>query len=184
MSRIGKLPVAVPDKVSVTLGDENLVTVKGPKGEQSATLPAMVTLSQTDGTIVVERADESKKAREAHGLARTLIANMVEGVTNGFERALLINGVGYRAELKGKNFILFTLGYSHPILYQLPDGMDVEIDAKAKEPKVTLRHSNKQLLGAVAAEIRGLRPPEPYKGKGIRYADEQLRRKEGKAGGK
>jgi large subunit ribosomal protein L6 len=109
---------------------------------------------------------------------------MVEGVTNGFERSLLINGVGYRAEMKGKNFILFTLGYSHPILYEVPSDMDVEIDAKAKEPKVTLRHMDKQVLGAVAAEIRSLRPPEPYKGKGIRYADEQLRRKEGKAGGK
>lgn len=184
MSRIGKLPVAVPDKVTVSIGDENVVTVKGPKGEQSAMLPAVVNITKADGAIVIERADESKAAREAHGLARTLIANMVQGVTDGFERSLLINGVGYRAELKGKSFILFTLGYSHPILYQLPEGMDVEIDAKAKEPKVTLRHDNKQLLGAVAAEIRSLRPPEPYKGKGIRYADEQLRRKEGKAGGK
>ncbi len=184
MSRIGKLPVAIPDKVNVTIGDENVVSVKGPKGEQSARLPMAVNISQVDGAIVVERADESKAAREAHGLARTLVSNMVEGVTKGFERALLINGVGYRAEMKGKNFILFTLGYSHPVLYQLPDGMEVEIDAKAKEPKVTLRHTNKQLLGAVCAEIRGLRPPEPYKGKGIRYADEQIRRKEGKAGGK
>jgi len=184
MSRIGKLPVAVPDKVTVTIGASNHVTVKGPKGVQEVTLPSAISVVQRDGQVVIERPDESKSARSAQGLARTLVANMVEGVTNGFERSLLINGVGYRAELKGKNFILFTLGYSHPILYEVPSDMDVEIDAKAKEPKVTLRHMDKQVLGAVAAEIRSLRPPEPYKGKGIRYADEQLRRKEGKAGGK
>jgi large subunit ribosomal protein L6 len=183
MSRIGKLPVAVPEKVTIAFSD-NVVTVKGPKGELSERMPIGVTFKDEGKEVLIERNDDSKPCRAAHGLARTLVANMVHGVANGYERALLINGVGYRAEQKGKSFILFTLGYSHPILYELPVGMEVDIDAKAKEPKVTLRHWNKQVLGSTAAEIRSLRPPEPYKGKGIRYADEVLRRKEGKAGGK
>ena len=180
MSRIGKLPITIPAKVTVSAA-ERVVRVKGPNGELSERMPEGVTVAIEGGTVLVTRNDETRPSREAHGLARTLIANMVMGVTTGFQRKLVINGVGYRAG--GKNFVLFTLGYSHPILYELPTGIGVEINAKAKEPTVTLSGASKQVVGAVAAEIRSLRPPEPYKGKGIRYSDEVIRRKEGKAGG-
>lgn len=183
MSRIGKLPVALPDKVNVTIADQQ-VSVKGPKGELSEKMPLGVSIKHDAKEIAVIRDNDSSPSRAAQGLARALLANMVEGVTKGFTKGLVINGVGYRAEQKGKNWLLFTLGYSHPILFELPEGMNVEIDAKAKEPKLTLSHIDKQVLGSVCAQIRDLRPPEPYKGKGIRYADETIRRKEGKAGGK
>ena len=183
MSRIGKLPVALPDKVKLTVEDRT-VSVKGPKGELSEKMPLGISLEHDDKQIAVIRDNDSNPSRAAQGLARALLANMVEGVSKGFTRGLVINGVGYRAEQKGPNWLMFTLGYSHPILFELPEGMGVEIDAKAKEPKLTLTHINKQVLGSVCAQIRSLRPPEPYKGKGIRYADETIRRKEGKAGGK
>ena len=183
MSRIGKLPISIPAKVKVTKAD-NAVTVVGPKGTLAEMIPAGVTVNVGSDEITVARDNDGRLSRAAHGLTRTLIANMVQGVTEGFERTLLINGVGYRAEPKGDNWILFNLGYSHPILYELPAEVAATIDSKAKEPKVTLSCANKRMLGAVAAEIRALRPPEPYKGKGVRYSDETIRRKEGKAAGK
>ena len=181
MSRIGKRPVEIPTGVDIKI-DGNVVTVQAKGVTLQEQMPNGVTLSREDGSFVVERVDESREARAAHGLARTLIANMVQGVTSGFSRKLKIDGVGYRAELRGDRYILFTLGYSHPILYRVPEGLTAAVDAK--ENSVTLTGANKQLLGAAAAEIRGLRPPEPYKGKGVRYIDETIRRKEGKAGGK
>lgn len=181
MSRIGKKPVVIPDKVSVEL-TERLMSVKGPKGSLSERLPLGVTVSVDNGQIVVVRNDESREARAAHGLARTLISNMVTGVTQGFTRKLMITGVGYRAESKGSQWLLFSLGYSHPILFELPAGVSAVVDTK--ENSVSLSGYNKQVLGSVAAEIRGLRPPEPYKGKGVRYSDETIRRKEGKSSGK
>lgn len=183
MSRIGKMPITIPDKVTYSIEDM-VATVKGPNGELSARLPEGVSVSREGADVTITRDDDSRPSRAAHGLARTLIANMVEGVTDGYKRTLVINGVGYRAELKAPQWVLFTLGYSHPILYELPEGISAEIDSKAKEPKVTLSGADKRLLGSVAAEIRSLRPPEPYKGKGIRYSDETIRRKEGKAAGK
>lgn len=183
MSRIGKLPITVPAKVTLKVND-NVVTVKGPNGELSERMPEGVVLDTAGDTTTVTRANESRNARAAHGLARTLVANMVEGVTNGYTKTLVINGVGYKAEAKNKQWILFTLGYSHPILFELPAGVSAEINAKAKEPTVKLTGANKRVIGATAAEIRALRPPEPYKGKGIRYSDEVIRRKEGKAAGK
>jgi large subunit ribosomal protein L6 len=181
MSRIGKVPVEIPDGVDLSI-DGRDVTVKGKGGELTRVMPELVSLSQDDRGFVVDRDDDSKPARSAQGLARTLVANMVEGVTNGFERKLMIEGVGFRAEPKGKRWIQFTLGYSHPILYKIPDGLEASIDAK--ENSLTLKGADKQLLGATSAEIRALRPPEPYKGKGVRYADERIRRKEGKTGAK
>ncbi len=181
MSRIGKHPITVPDKVNVTI-DQGEVRVKGPRGELSENLPEGVEALLDSGTVTVRRLDESRRSRSAHGLARTLVANMVEGVTQGYSRKLIINGVGYRAEMKGQRWIQFTLGYSHPILFELPEGLEASIDAK--ENSVTLTGASKQVVGATAAEVRSLRPPEPYKGKGVRYADETIRRKEGKSGGK
>ena len=183
MSRIGNLPISIPDKVSVSLA-EDVVHVKGPKGDLSEKIPACISVEVDGATIRFARADDSRTSRSAHGLARSLVFNMVEGVSSGFERQLVINGVGYRAESKGANWIMFSLGFSHPILYELPGAVEAQINSKAKEPVVTLKSANKQVLGDVAAAIRGLRTPEPYKGKGIRYSDEQIRRKEGKAAGK
>ena len=179
MSRIGKLPVTLPDKVSVSVTDTT-VTVKGPKGELQERLPASVSTNVDGNTVTILRADDSRQARAAHGLARSLVANMVTGVSAGFTRKLLIQGVGYRSEMRGDRFLLFQLGYSHPILYELPEGVTAAVDNK--ENSVTLTGANKQVLGATAAEIRGLRPPEPYKGKGVRYADEFVKLKEGKSG--
>jgi len=183
MSRIGKLPIQLPAKVEIT-AEGRSVTVKGPNGTLTETLPDYVAVAIAGGQVQVSRVDDSREARAAHGLARTLVNNMVTGVTKGFERKLLITGVGYKAEPRGKGWILFSLGYSHPILFELPPGVTAEIDVKAKEPSVLLKGYNRQVLGAAAAAVRGLRPPEPYKGKGIRYADETILRKEGKAAGK
>jgi large subunit ribosomal protein L6 len=181
MSRIGKLPITVPAKVTVTL-NEDVVSVTGPKGELKERLPAGVAIKFAEGEARIERLNESRDASAAWGLARTLVNNMVVGVTTGFTRKLMITGVGYRAEMKGGEWVLFSLGYSHPILYQLPAGVTAVVDTK--ENSVTLSGYNKQVLGAAAAEIRSLRPPEPYKGKGVRYSDETIRRKEGKSSGK
>ena len=179
MSRIGKLPVIVPDKVKVSI-DGRTVRVTGPRGELAAELPEHVDVRLQGNQVDVGRADDSRPARSAHGLARTLVANMVIGVSDGFTRKLLIQGVGYRSEMRGDRFLLFQLGYSHPILFELPVGISAEVNTK--ENSVTLTGANKETLGVVAAEIRGLRPPEPYKGKGVRYADEVIKLKEGKSG--
>ena len=181
MSRIGKQPITIPDGVTAKL-DGTTLEVKGPKGELRQELPDGVSASFADGELTVTRDSDSRADRSAHGLARSLFSNMVVGVSAGYTRKLIINGVGYRAEVRGERYLLFQLGYSHPILYELPEGISVVV--VPKENSVTLTGIDKQMIGAVAAEIRSLRPPEPYKGKGVRYADEVVRRKEGKGAGK
>jgi len=179
MSRIGKKPVAIPSGVQITLkGDE--LTVKGPKGELKRTVVAGVGVSIEADQVLVQGADQSKGARAYQGLMRSLLANMVDGVTKGFEKVLEINGVGYRADLKG-NTLSLALGFSHGIEYPLPKGISAEVE---KQTKIIVRGIDKELVGATAAKIRSFRPPEPYKGKGIKYADEHIIRKAGKAGGK
>ena len=179
MSRIGKRPIPVPSGVTVTL-DGNTVTVKGPRGTLSRALPEEMQVTQENGEITVARPSDEPRHRALHGLSRTLVANMVEGVTKGFQKQLDIVGVGYRAETKPYGLFL-ALGYSHPIEYKAPEG----IKLTAQNPTtVIVDGSSKEVVGQVAAEIRSLRPPEPYKGKGIKYAGEQIRRKAGKAGGK
>jgi len=175
MSRIGRKPVAVPDAVTVTIAPGN-IAVKGPKGELTQTYSQEMTVSQEDGTILVARPTDRGPHRALHGLTRSLIANMVEGVTDGFEKRLEIQGVGYRAALKGKNLEL-ALGFSHPVSIEAPEGIDFEVP---QPTEVIVRGIDKQLVGQVAADIRKRRPPEPYKGKGIRYRDEQVLRKVGK----
>ena len=179
MSRIGKLPIEIPAGVKVSISN-NDVTVTGPKGTLSRTVLDFVTLDLSDKALTVSRIDDSIKARSAHGLTRTLLSNMVTGVTKGFERALEINGVGYRAELKGEVLNL-SLGYSHPINFQLPKGITVEVD---KMTKLLVKGIDKELVGQTAAKIREFRSPEPYKGKGVKYADETILRKAGKTGKK
>jgi len=177
MSRIGKLPVAVPGDVTVDIAD-SVVRVKGPKGQLEQHVLPVVTVTQRDGLVVVERAGDAKPARAAHGLTRTLISNMVTGVTKGFRKSLEIQGVGYRVAKAGENLNL-TLGYSHPITYAAPSGISFAVEGTNR---IHVEGIDKQRVGQVAAEIRGLRPPEPYKGKGIRYAGEFVRKKLGKAG--
>lgn len=178
MSRIGKLPVNVPAKVKVTITNRH-VAVEGPKGKLGRELPPGVNASLDGSVLAVTPADTSRQASASWGLARTLLQNMVTGVTDGFTRKLMIKGVGYRVEARSDRWLLFSLGYSHPILFELPTGVTAVLDAK--ENSVTLSGSSRELLGATAAEIRGLRPPEPYKGKGVRYDNEKLRQKEGKS---
>jgi large subunit ribosomal protein L6 len=178
MSRIGRLPIKIPDKVKV-LSEPGLVRVEGPKGKVAQKLDRQMKVIIDKGEIRVERPDDSTRARQLHGLTRTLVANMIEGVTSGFSRSLEINGVGYKAELKGKE-IVFSLGFSHPIVYPLPDGVTAEYDQKAN--KLTVKGADKHQIGLIAAEIRKLRPPEPYKGKGVKYSEETIRRKQGKTG--
>ena len=175
MSRIGRKPVAVPDAVTVTIAPGN-IAVKGPKGELTQTYSQDMTVSQEDGTILVARPTDRGQHRALHGLTRSLIANMVEGVTDGFEKRLEIQGVGYRAALKGKNLEL-ALGYSHPVSIEAPEGIEFEVP---QPTEIIIRGIDKQLVGQVAADIRKRRPPEPYKGKGIRYKGEQVLRKVGK----
>jgi large subunit ribosomal protein L6 len=175
MSRIGRTPVDVPDAVSVEIGTGN-IAVKGPKGELTQVFSQEMTVSQEDGTIVVTRPTDRGPHRALHGLTRSLIANMVEGVTDGFEKRLEIQGVGYRAALKGKNLEL-ALGYSHPVSITAPEGIEFEVP---QPTEVIVRGIDKQLVGQVAADIRKRRKPEPYKGKGIRYKGEQVLRKVGK----
>ncbi|MBI5657864.1 MAG: 50S ribosomal protein L6 [Geobacter sp.] len=179
MSRIGKLPVEIPKGVKVQYTD-SVITVDGPKGTLSRSVMAGVIVEISDASIVVTRKDESNGSRSAHGLTRTLINNMVVGVTKGFERALEINGVGYRAEAKG-DILNLSLGYSHPINFQLPTGIVVEVE---KMTKLLVKGIDKELVGETAAKIRSFRGPEPYKGKGIKYADETILRKAGKTGKK
>lgn len=178
MSRIGKRPIAIPGGVDIQI-ENGVVTVKGKNGQLSERMPAHVNFSIEDGNFTVTRVDDSADARAAQGLARTLVANMVTGVAEGFTRKLMVEGVGFRSELRGDRWILLSLGYSHQILYKLPEGVKAAVDAK--ENSITLTGAAKQVLGMAAAEIRSLRPPEPYKGKGVRYADEVIRRKEGKS---
>jgi large subunit ribosomal protein L6 len=178
MSRVGKMPVKIPEKVKVSV-DGNLVKVEGPKGKMSFPFNAIMKVVVEKGEVKVARPDESRLARGLHGLTRTLVKNAVEGVVKGYERGLEISGVGFKAELKGKE-ILFTLGYSHPVLFPLPEGVSAEVDAK--QTKLVVRGVDKHLIGLTAAKIRALKPPEPYKGKGIKYAEERVRRKEGKTG--
>ena len=179
MSRIGKLPITVPANVTVTI-ENNLVTVKGPKGELARQINKDMILKLEDGHLTVERPSDDKEHRAMHGLSRTLINNMVIGVTDGFAKTLEINGVGYRAAKQGEN-INFTLGFSHPVVKEPPAGITFEVPAPNK---IIVKGANKETVGAVAADIRTLRPPEPYKGKGIRYEGEVVRRKAGKAGAK
>jgi large subunit ribosomal protein L6 len=175
MSRIGRKPVDVPAAVEVSIAPGN-IAVKGPKGELTQTYSQDMTVSQEDGTILVARPTDRGEHRALHGLTRSLIANMVEGVTDGFEKRLEIQGVGYRAALKGKNLEL-ALGFSHPVSIEAPEGIEFEVP---QQTEIIIRGIDKQLVGQVAADIRKRRPPEPYKGKGIRYRDEQVLRKVGK----
>ena len=179
MSRIGKMPITVPAGVTVTIED-NHVTVKGPKGELTRQINKNMKLTMDNGVITVERPDDEKESRSLHGLSRTLINNMIIGVTQGFSKTLEINGVGYRAAKQGQN-IDFTLGFSHPVVKEPPAGITFEVPAPNK---IVVSGADKEVVGAVAADIRTLRPPEPYKGKGIRYEGEHVRRKIGKAGAK
>jgi len=180
MSRIGKKPIAVPDGVTVTIKDRD-ISVKGPKGQLSWSCPGEIRVRQEDKTLVVTRPDDTKTNRALHGLSRSLVSNMVTGVTEGFRRELQIVGVGYRAEAKGKSLSL-SLGFSHPVEFALPDGITAQVDKK--QTTIVLEGIDKQLVGQVAANLRALRPPDAYKGKGIRYADEQISLKAGKAGKK
>ena len=180
MSRIGKAPIAVPSGVTVTLKDGNTVTVKGPKGELTRTVPSSMKLAQENGQITVTRPSDEPGHKSLHGLTRTLIANMVEGVTKGFTKNLELVGVGYKAEVRPYGLQL-ALGYSHAIEYKAPKGIKLSAPAPTQ---ILVEGANKEVVGQVAAEIRSLRPPEPYKGKGVKYAGEQIRRKAGKAGGK
>ncbi|MCX5961826.1 MAG: 50S ribosomal protein L6 [Cyanobacteria bacterium] len=179
MSRIGKRPIPVPDKVTVTIEGQT-VTVKGPKGELSRTLPPEVEILREGETILVNRRNESRPARQRHGLCRTLIANMVEGVSQGFIKKLEIQGVGYRAAVQGK-ILNLAMGYSHPVNIDPPEGISFLVEGTTN---VTVSGIDKEVVGNTAARIRAVRPPEPYKGKGIRYAGEIVRRKVGKTGGK
>jgi large subunit ribosomal protein L6 len=176
MSRIGRLPIALPAGVKVHATGER-VRVEGPKGKLERTIAPGMTVAVEAGGVVVTRGEDSRQARSLHGLTRILVANMVQGVGKGFTRVLEINGVGYRAEARG-TLLFMTLGYSHPIAFQLPEGITAKVD---RQVVVTLEGADRELLGQVAAAIRELRPPEPYKGKGVKYAEERIRRKAGKA---
>jgi len=176
MSRIGKVPISIPPEVKVNLSDE-AIQITGPKGQLERQLPRGAQVSIQDNQIVVQRLDDSRQAKSIQGLTRSLLSNMVIGVSQGFEKKLEIVGVGYRAEQKDKTLVL-TLGYSHPIHYALPPGIDVMVE---KQAVLTVKGIDKELVGAVAAKIRSFRPPEPYKGKGIQYEREYVRRKVGKA---
>ncbi|MCU0550836.1 MAG: 50S ribosomal protein L6 [Leptolyngbya sp. Prado105] len=179
MSRIGKRPITLPAKVTITINGQEVV-VKGPKGELSRVLPAGVTIRTEGDTVNVDRVNESRMARERHGLCRTLVANMIEGVSTGFSRRLEIQGVGYRAAVQGRNLNM-NMGYSHPVLIEPPEGIQFQVE---NNTNVLVTGIDKEIVGNTAAKIRAVRPPEPYKGKGIRYAGEVVRRKVGKTGGK
>ena len=178
MSRIGRAPVTIPAGVTVTVGAENLVTVKGPKGELTNKFNTAMTITVEGNTLTVTRPDDEKENRAIHGLTRTLINNMVVGVTEGYSKTLEINGVGYRAEKQGKKLVL-NLGYSHPIFFE--ETADIKFDLP-NNTTIVVSGINKQIVGEIAAQIRSKRPPEPYLGKGIKYTGERIRRKAGKAG--
>jgi large subunit ribosomal protein L6 len=178
MSRIGKKPITIPDGVKVLI-DDGVVRAEGPKGKLMQSMPPGMTASVENKEVLIKRGDDSRTARAIHGLTRSLVANMVTGVKSGFERKLEIVGIGYRAQMQGKS-IQLALGYSHPVIFPLPDGITAEIE---KQVSLTLRGADKALLGETAAKLRSLRKPDPYKGKGIKYADEVIRRKVGKKAG-
>ena len=180
MSRIGKMPIAIPTGVTVVLAENNKVTVTGPKGNLERILPNEMKIVVEGSEILVTRPNDLKKMKSLHGLSRTLIANMVEGVTNGYQKTLEINGVGYRAAKAGKDLTL-TLGYSHPVVMVDPDGIESVLEG---QNKIIVKGIDKEKVGQFAAEIRDKRRPEPYKGKGIKYSDEIIRRKVGKTGKK
>ncbi len=177
MSRIGRKPIDIPEGVEIKVEEENFITVKGPKGTIAKKVPVEMAVKVEGATVLVERPNDLKKMKSLHGLTRTLIFNMVEGVTKGFEKQLEINGVGYRAKKNGKTLDL-SLGYSHPVIMEDPDGVESTVEGN----KITVRGIEKDKVGQYAAEIRFKRPPEPYKGKGIKYVGEYIRRKEGKSG--
>ena len=179
MSRIGRMPISVPDGVTVEIKEGNQVTVKGPKGTLERALAPEMIIEQKDGEITVSRPNDLKRMKSLHGLTRTLLHNMVVGVHEGYTKVLEVNGVGYRAAKQGKKLVL-NLGYSHPIEMEDPDGIETAVDGN----KITVTGISKEKVGQYAAEIRGKRAPEPYKGKGIKYADEVIRRKVGKTGAK
>ena len=178
MSRVGQMPITVPSGVDVTIKGSH-VRVKGPKGQMEHTFPAAMDISQKDGIVSIERPSDERTHRALHGMTRALINNMVTGVSTGFEKVLEINGVGYRAEMAGDNLVLHV-GYSHPVEVEPPEGISFELDNRTRQIKVM--GYDKQSVGHIAANIRKVRPPEPYKGKGIKYLDERIRRKAGKAG--
>jgi|SRR5699024_9576339 len=184
MSRIGKKPIALSDKVEFSIDADNVVTMKGEKGSDSLRIDPSITVKQEDGELLLSRDSEKRDIRSLHGLYRALIFNMVEGVTKGFKKELEIIGVGFRATLNG-DVLELNLGFSHPIYFVAPDDISLEVDTKSrKNPVLIIKGTNKELVGQVAAKIRSLRPPEPYKGKGIRYVDEWVRRKAGKSAAK
>ncbi|WP_167955473.1 50S ribosomal protein L6 [Anaerosporobacter faecicola] len=180
MSRIGRMPIAIPAGVTVTVAENNKVTVKGPKGTLERVLPAEMDIKVEGEEIVVTRPSDLKKMKSLHGLTRTLVSNMVTGVTAGYEKVLEVNGVGYRAAKQGKTLTL-SLGYSHPVIMEDPEGIETVLDG---QNKITVKGIDKEKVGQYAANIREKRQPEPYKGKGIKYADEVIRRKVGKTGKK
>ena len=179
MSRIGRMPIAVPAGVTVDIAENNKVTVKGPKGTLERVLPVEMDIKLEGSEVVVTRPNDLKKMKSLHGLTRTLIANMVTGVTNGYEKVLEVNGVGYKVQKQGKKLVL-SLGYSHPVEMEDPEG----VESVVADNKITIKGIDKEKVGQYAAEIRDKRRPEPYKGKGIKYADEVIRRKVGKTGKK
>lgn len=184
MSRIGKLPVALPKGVEVSISDKNLVTAKGPKGTLTQAVDTAITIKNEDGKLVLTRATDQKRHKAMHGLYRALIASMVKGVSDGYKTEQELVGVGYRAANKGQ-LLELSLGYSHNVAFELPAEIKVTTTSeKGQNPKIIMESADKQLLGMVAAKIRSLRKPEPYKGKGIKFANEVLRRKAGKAAGK
>jgi large subunit ribosomal protein L6 len=179
MSRIGKKPIPVPQGVKINISG-NYVEVQGPKGKLSTTVPRGIKVQQNDGTLVAVRENDEQAA--LHGLTRALLNNAVEGVTKGWTRELEIVGIGYRAEMKGKNTVVFSLGYSHPIEYPIPSDVQVAVDPK--QTRLSITGIDRQKIGQIAAEMRGLRPPDPYKNKGVRYVGEKLKKKVGKTGAK
>jgi len=179
VSRIGKRPIPIPKKVEIKIDGQH-IAVKGPKGELERVLPGKILLEQSEETILVKREDDTRLARQRHGLCRTLVSNMVEGVSSGFQKRLQIQGVGYRAQAQGSKLTL-NVGYSKPVEMEMPKGIEVKVESNTQ---VTVSGIDKEIVGNIAAKIRAVRPPEPYKGKGIRYFDEVIRRKAGKAGKK
>jgi large subunit ribosomal protein L6 len=184
MSRIGKAPVHLPNGVTITVGNDNVVTVKGPKGELKETIDRDIKIESKDGVVNISRPTDQIRHRAMHGLYRALIANMVKGVTEGYKKNLELVGVGFKASNQG-NVLDLSLGYSHNIIFEVPKELKVvTLTEKGQNPKISIEGIDKQLLGQVAAKIRGLRKPEPYKGKGVKYSNEVVRRKAGKAAGK
>ncbi len=177
MSRVGRKPIPIPSGIDVKV-DKNSVSIKGPKGQLKQDFHPRIGINVDAGNILVSRSSDDKLDRSLHGLTRSIISNMITGVTKGYEKALEISGVGYRAQVQGRSLML-TLGFSHPVEFKLPEGIDAAVD---KQTNITIKGIDKYLVGQIAANIRSLKPPEPYKGKGIKYSDEVVRRKEGKAG--